>query len=69
MSRDAVTSQLKVSSIDGIIARVRAEEYRDAPFLEDGAAPPAPSSTENGLHRHNNKKKKVDCGHIFMHIV
>ncbi|KAA0199078.1 hypothetical protein HAZT_HAZT003387, partial [Hyalella azteca] len=61
LRRDAVTSQLKVSTIDQIMCRVQQEEDRDAPLLEDGTAPPPEKPLENGLrddHQHKKNKKK-----------
>ena len=58
LRRDAVTSQLKVTTIDQIIARVKEEEDRDAPFLEDGTVPQLNASLENGVSdRHSSSKK------------
>ena len=61
-----MTSQLKVSTIDGIIARVKEEEDRNGPVLEDiSVVDTSTKPKENGVDsRHSSKKskKKVRTG-------
>ncbi|XP_071519960.1 nipped-B-like protein [Panulirus ornatus] len=57
LRRDAVSSQLELENIKGIIQEVKEEENRDAPMLEDGS-PPMENGTSNVTSNSSSKKSK-----------